>query len=117
MAIGRTEYEIKQLAFGIADRAIRSPYEIDVRTAESALQVFIRTPGLLHEHDAAMKAIHALDALGAVSEQRAEEMSQLRRAAWEAFDKLDSLYDHNRGYEHYQELGPTFIPFEEQNRV
>lgn len=115
MSISRTEYQIKQLAFSLLDRAMRFPEEIDERVADDALEIFIRVPGLKHEHEEAQKLRRALKKLGETSGPG--EKARLGREAWEVFELLDMTYDHNRGYEHYEALGPAFILFEEENRV
>lgn len=117
MPISRMEYQIKMLAYSLLRYAIQSPEEIEERVADNALEIFVRVPGLKHEHDAAQDLRHALKRLGEVSSDDVNNKARLRSEAWDVFESLDMTFDHNRTYDHYSALEPTFILFKEENRV
>ncbi|MBU4529783.1 MAG: hypothetical protein KUA43_08900 [Hoeflea sp.] len=111
------EYQIKLLSYSLLDRAMQFPEEVDEKVAEYALEIFIRVPGLRHEHDEAQKLRSALQRLGEVPDTDRDGKARIGREAWDVFESLDMTFDHNRPYEHYSDLKPAFVLFEEENRV
>ncbi|MEI5682514.1 hypothetical protein AAAK29_29825 [Mesorhizobium sp. CCNWLW179-1] len=100
------QFEIMQIAYGLASEHIMGQGKFNSQTAADSLRIFIGATSRKVERDAAQAVLDALDYLDALNwaDHRARCWQDRKLLVLEAFATFDGIFDQNISRHHYVAL-------------